>query len=141
MGAAAFALICLAAMFVGVVVTAVLIFRLACAMARVPRPGFLHSAWVIGATSLLWIPVEGVLAWVVHVVYKRLDYNEWEAGLVTFFLGLPVDLVIASGVHALLLRMSFGKAVEVWFAHRLILLTIVMGVAGVAAVATLATNK
>ena len=49
--------------------------------------------------------------------------------------------MIASGIHAAFLRVKFGKAVEVWFAHRLILLTIVMAVAGVAAVAVLASNK
>jgi hypothetical protein len=140
-GAVLVALLCIAVSLLGVLATAVLIFRLACLMARVPVPGLLHAAWVIGATSLLWVPVEGVLAWVVHLIYDGLGYPQWEAGLVTFFLGLPVDLLIASGVHAALLRMRFGKAVEVWFAHRLILLTIVMAVAGVAAVAVLATNK
>lgn len=141
MGPALAALLCVGVVLVAILGAAVLLFQLACAMARVPRPGLFRAAWVIGVTFLVWSVAEGVLAGTVHIVYENLNYPMWEAGLVTFFLGLPVDLVISSGVHAGLLRMRFGKAVEVWFAHRLIMLTIVMAVAGVAAVAVLASPK
>ena len=51
------------------------------------------------------------------------------------------DLVLASGIHAVLLGLKFGKSIEVWFAHRLILLGIVLFIAGVAAVGFLASNR
>ena len=141
MGRVLLALCCVGAFLFGLLAVAVLIFQVACVMARVPRPGFFRASWVIGVTFLVWSVAEGVLAGTVHAVYENLNYPLWEAGLVTFFLGLPVDLIISSGVHAGLLRMRFGKAVEVWFAHRLILLTIVMAVAGVTAVAVLASPR
>jgi hypothetical protein len=124
-----------------ILAVAVALFQIACVMSRVPKPGFLRASWVVGVTFLVWSVAEGVVAGSVHAVYENLNYPLWEAGLVTFFLGLPVDLIISSGVHAGLLRMRFGKAVEVWFAHRMILLTIVMALAGVAAVAILASPK
>jgi hypothetical protein len=135
------ALCCVGSLLFGVLAVAVLLFQLACAMAGVPRPTFFRAAFVIGCTFVVWSFVEAALVGIVQAVYRDLNYPMWESGLVTFFLSLPIDLVISSVVHAKLLRMRFGKAVEVWFAHRLILLTIVMAAAGVAAVAVLASNK
>lgn len=141
MGQAVVLLLCVGVVLFAILLAAVLLFRLACAMAGVPRPSYFKAAWIVGITSFLLTVVEGILAAIVQLIYEDLNYPLWEAGLVTFFLGLPLDLVIASGVHAAFLRVKFGKAVEVWFAHRLILLTLVMAVAGVVAVAVLASNK
>jgi hypothetical protein len=134
-------LCCVGVMLFAVLAAAVLLFRLACAMAGVPRPSFFKAAWIVAVTSVVLSVAEGIMAAIVRAVYQDLDYPLWEAGLVTFFLGLPIDLAVASGIHAAFLRVKFGKAVEVWFAHRLILLSIVMAVAGVAAVAVLASNN
>lgn len=135
------ALLCVAMVLLGILAVAVLIFQIACSMARAPRPSFPRAASVLMTTFFIWSLAEGALAATVHAIYVRLQYPPWEAGLVTFFLGLPVDLVITSGIHAALLRLSFGKAVEVWFAHRLILLTLAMALAGVFAIIALTVNN
>lgn len=140
MGGVLVALCCVGVVLLGILAVAVLLFRLACAMAGLRRPGVFKAAWIVAVTFVVLSVVEGILAGIVRAVYQDLNFPLWEAGLVTFFLGLPLDLVIASGIHAAFLRVRFGKSVEVWFAHRLILLTIVMAVAGVSAVVVLASN-
>ena len=120
---------------------AILVFRVACRLCGVEAPGVMKSAVIIVATTAVLAVCEVVMASAVRGVYDRLNYPLWEAGVVAFFVGLPVDLVVASAVHAAFLRVKFGKAVEVWFAHRLILLTFVMLAAGLIAVGYLASNK
>jgi hypothetical protein len=137
----AFAIVCCVGVILfAILAGAVLLFRLACALAGVPRPTFFKAAGIIIVTFTVLSVAEGIMAGIVQAIYQDLNYPLWESGLVTFFIGLPIDLAIASGIHAAFLRIPFGKAVEVWFAHRLIMLTIVMAVAGVAAVAILASN-
>jgi hypothetical protein len=56
----------------------------------------------------------------------------WEAGLIVFFLLLPIDLLISASLHAGLMNIKFGKGVEVWFVMMLIYLA-VFSAAGVVA--------
>ena len=119
----------------------VLIFRTACGLAGVAKPSFPKAAAIAGITFLVLTFVEGGLAALVRMAYQRFQLPVWEAGLVAFFAGLPVDLLVASGIHAGLLGIRFGKSIEVWFVHRLILLSLAMLLAGIVAVALLAANR
>ena len=83
---------------------------------------------------------ESVMGAVVELSCKSAGLPGWEAGVIIFFLVLPIDLVISSGVHAGLMGIRFGKGIEVWFVQRLIYLSLVAAVAFVAAIVVLIQN-
>lgn len=102
------------------------IFRLSCVLCGLPRPGVLISS---GKLFVSWVVVSIAVALLymgVQQVCQYANVPRWEARPVTWLLALPVDLVLSSSIHAALTSIRFGKAVEVWFVQRLILLSILL---------------
>jgi hypothetical protein len=109
------------------------VYRLACVLSGLPKPSVLSAAGVMLVTVVSVGVAESVMGYVVEVSCASAGLPRWEAGVITFFLALPVDLVISSAIHAGLMAMRFGKAIEVWFIQRLIYLLILAAVVFVAA--------
>ena len=114
-----------AAFFVAVYLTAeVLLLRLACRIARVnPRTVF-KSVGLVLASLFVGAVAEGALGWGVERAYSAGGFPIWEAGLVGFFLGLPVHMLLISFLHAKMMRVTFGEAMSVWFVDKAMKLAI-----------------
>lgn len=104
------------------------IFRLSCVLCGLPKPGIAIS---LGKLFMAWVAI-GIAVAVLRLVVlsgcKAAGVPQWEAGPATWLLALPIDLVLSSSIHAGIARIRFGKAVEVWFVQRLILLSIVVAI-------------
>jgi hypothetical protein len=140
-GAVLLALGCLFVLGSGVLLAAVLLLRTACAITGVEKPNFAKASATVIVTFVILTVAEGIQTAAVRAAYDAAGLPVWEAGVVSFFAALPIDLLIASGLHAALLGLSFGKSVEVWFAHRLIFFTLLLAVGGAVAVVLLASGK
>lgn len=97
-----------------------LLFRLACRIARVQLPTFARTV----AVTLLAVAIEFVLHLVlpsvVAQVYSLAGYPWWEGGIVGFFVGLPALMMLLSFAHAKLVGIRFGEALTVFFVERAI---------------------
>jgi len=114
------------------------IFRQACLLSGLPKPSVIAAAGhlfliTVAETFADFLMVE-VVQWGCGVAGVPL----WEARIIIFFLFLPIDLVISSGIHAALMSIQFGKGIEVWFVQRLIYLSIAAAIAFIAAIVILA---
>lgn len=109
------------------------VYRLSCSLSGLPKPSVLSAAGVMMVTVVSVGVAESIMGWAVEASCANAGLPRWEAGVITFFLALPVDLVIASAIHAGLTNMRFGKAIEVWFIQRLIYLVVLAAVVFVAA--------
>jgi hypothetical protein len=114
------------------------IFRQACLLSGLPKPSV-----IVAAGHLFLITVAETFAdfIMVEVVQWGCDLARvplWEVRIIIFFLFLPIDLVISSGIHAALMGIKFGKGIEVWFVQRLIYLCIAAAIAFIAAIVILA---
>jgi hypothetical protein len=118
--------------FVAVVYLAfeVLVFRLACRLARVGQPTTGRTIAMTFAVVLAVFVAEGILATAVERAYTLGGFPLWEAGLVGFFLGLPVHMALASVIHAKMMRVTMGEAVGVWFVEKSMKLGLMAVVAG-----------
>ncbi len=132
------ALICLGftlALFVAILVA---MFRLSCGWCGLPRPGVLATLGVICVSFVVEVIAGGVVQGSVYAGYGMAGWPLWEAGVVIFFLQLPFDLAVSSVAHAGLMKITIGKAIEVWFVQRLLLLALIALIVGAAVVAVLA---
>ena len=116
------------------------VFRLSCVLCGLPRPSVLNASGIMLVTVVSVALAESVMGAVVKLACKSANLPDWEAGVIIFFLVLPIDLVISSGVHAGLMGIRFGKGIEVWFVQRLIYLSLFAAIAFVAAVVVLIQN-
>jgi hypothetical protein len=131
-----FAFLCaLSCMLVALLGTAVAVLWAACRLCRVDRPPLPVAVGIVFVSWLALTAAEAVLLTVTQGVYEWLGYPFWEARVACTFVGLPMDMVIASALHAALMREGYGKAIEVWFVQRLMLLSVVLGVIGLYALA------
>ena len=89
---------------------------------------------------LLVVPafVDGVFGGVLIEVYKATEYPLWEAGLVQFFLALPVHMTICSAIHAKTVGIRIGQGLAVWLVEKLLKLALILAVVGVITVLVLA---
>jgi hypothetical protein len=126
---------------VGILLTAVLIFRLACKWCNLERPGLMAASGIVILSWVAWAIAEAVMIAALQVVYEALGYPLWEARFVGFFLGLPFHLVVTSLLHIMLMRVSLGKAIEVWFLQQGILLSIALALIGMLAIGYLAAGN
>ena len=131
---------CIGVMLFALLAFAVFIFMMACRWCGVERPRFPAAAGIVIVSWVVWTIVEAILVAVLQYVYESAGYPLWEARIVSFFLALPLDLTIATGLHMALMRAPLGKAVEVWYIQRLILLAIVLALTAVVAVGFLAAK-
>jgi hypothetical protein len=113
----------------------VMVFRLACRLARVSVPSPARTLGLTFAILFAAFLAEGLLAALVERAYTLGGFPLWEAGLVGFFLGLPVHMLLASAIHAKMTGNSIGEALGVWFVEKsmkLALVTVAAGMVGLA---------
>jgi hypothetical protein len=110
------------------------VFRQSCVLCGLPKPSVLGAAGIMLVTVVSVGVAESVMGEIVRLAGERAGLPRWESGIVTFFLALPIDLLISSAIHAGLMGIRFGKGIEVWFVQRLIYLTLLAAVVFVAAV-------
>jgi hypothetical protein len=134
------ALCILLGLCLGILFTAVLIFRFACRWCELEQPGFLATCGIVILAWIVWAIFEGILIAILQTLYHNAGYPPWEARIVGFFVGLPCHLVVTTLLHVGLLRVSFGKAIEVWFIQHIILFSIILVIVGLVGVAVLARN-
>lgn len=104
----------------------VLLLRLACRITRVnPRTVF-RSIGLVLASLFVGAIAEGALGWGVERAYSLGGFRDkiWEAGLVGFFVGLPVHMLLISFLHAKMMRVTFAEGMSVWFVDKAMKLVI-----------------
>lgn len=129
-----FFLICFAFAALVYLAFEVLVFRLACRIARATQPTPAKTIGMTFAVVLAVFVAESVLAAAVERAYALGGFPLWETVLVGFFLGLPVHMALASIIHAKMMRVTLGEALGVWFVEKsmkLGLMAVAAGVIGV----------
>lgn len=135
------AVICvMGTLLLGILYVAVGIFRLSCRLCGLERPPLFVAIGIVTISWLVLTITEALLLALTEKVYDFLGYPHWEARLACFFVGLPLDMFIATLLHKVMMREQLGKAIEVWFVQRLILLTLVMAGIGLFALYYLVKN-
>jgi hypothetical protein len=84
---------------------------------------------ILGAVFI----AEGILGAAVRAAYQAGGYPLWEAGLVIFFVGLPVHMLVSAAIHARLASQSFGDGLSVWFVEKSIKLMMALVLGGLLA--------
>ena len=132
-GQIVFVLLCLGTILLVLLGFELFIFRLACLLCKVPQPGFLRSIGMVGV--LLVVPgiVDAAVGTGLLEAYKAGGYPLWEAGLVQFFLALPIHMILCSTIHAKMMNLRLGDGLTVWFVEKLLKLVVVLIAAGVVA--------
>ena len=110
------------------------IFRQSCVLSGLPKPSVIAATGHLFLISIAQFLTDLIMVQVVEWGCDQAGVPRWEAHIIIFFLFLPIDLVISSGIHASLMGIKFGKGVEVWFVQRLIYLSIVAAITFVAAI-------
>ncbi len=113
------------------------IFRQSCVLSGLPKPSVLAAAMHLFLISIAQFFADFLMVQLVEWGCHKAAVPQWEARIIIFFLFLPIDLVISSGIHAGLMGIRFGKGIEVWFVQRLIYLSIVAAIAFIAAIVIL----
>jgi hypothetical protein len=113
------------------------IYRWSCVLCGLPRPTVLVAAGIMFVGWLSLAMAVGVLELIVREVCGAAGVPLWEAGIVLFFLALPLDLTVSAGIESGLMGVRFGKGVELWYTQRLIQLSILAAVGFVAGVIVL----
>ena len=124
--AAPIAIACIAFVVVVYLIAEVLILRLACRITRVnPRTVF-RSIGLVLASLFVGALAEGALGWGVERAYSLGGFRDkiWEAGLVGFFVGLPMHMLVISFLHAKMMRVTYGEGMSVWFVDKAMKLAI-----------------
>lgn len=120
------AIACIGFLVLVYLIAEVLLLRLACRIARVnPRTVF-RSIGLVLASLFVGALAEGALGWGVERAYSLGGFRDkiWEAGLVGFFVGLPLHMVLISFLHAKMMRVTFGEGLSVWFVDKAMKLAI-----------------
>jgi hypothetical protein len=113
------------------------IYRWSCALCGLPKPSVLVAAGIMFVAWLSLVLAVGVLEAVVYEACAAAAVPRWEAGIILFFLALPLDLAISAGIESGLMGVRFGKGVEMWYTQRLIQLSILAAVGFVVALVVL----
>lgn len=110
------------------------IFRQSCVLSGLEKPSVLSATAHLFLITIAQFFADLVMMELVKWGCEAATVPRWEAGIIIFFLFLPIDLLISSGIHSGLMGVRFGKGIEVWFVQRLIWLSIVAAIAFVAAI-------
>jgi len=105
-------------------ITEVMLFRLSCGFARVPRPTLTRSIIVVFTLLLTVFVIEGAIGAIVRAAHQAGGFPLWEAGLVAFFIGLPFHMMICSMLHARMTQQRISDGLAVWFVEKTIKLAI-----------------
>lgn len=127
------ALLCLGSVLFLILAFEVAVFLIACAACRVPRPNVLRTVGL--ALLLVAVPsvVDAIFSGALFEIYKATNYPLWEAGLVSFFISLPVHMTICSFIHAKVVQIRVTEGLAVWLVEKLIKLTLLTALVGLVA--------
>ena len=92
----------------------VMLFRLSCALARLPRPSVPRSVGIVFAVAFAVSVAEGLLGVGVTRAYQAGGYPLWEAGLVGFLLGLPLHMLVCAYIHSRMTGIRLDDGIAVW---------------------------
>ena len=130
------AIIILAIACVGVILFCMLAFEvatflMACSLSRVPSPGITRGFGIV--LVLLVIPgiFDAIFGGLLYEAYRFADYPLWEAGLVQFFLALPMHMGLCSVIHSKMMGLKLNQGLAVWIVEKLLKLGVVLVIAGV----------
>jgi hypothetical protein len=115
-------------------------FRYACVLCGLPKPSMWLSFLVL---SLIWVSksvAELIMQKVVAHLGQQAGLPPWEAWLIVLMLLLPIDLLISAALHAGLMRIRFGKGIEVWLVQMLMYGSLLAGILSIGAVYLLAAG-
>lgn len=115
----------------------VIIFRIACAICRVQQPGFLPTVGLVFALIVVPAILDAIISAILIRVYEATKYPLWEAGIVQFFLALPIHMSICSFLHAKIISIPLGQALAVWLVEKLMKLGLLVVFVGVVAILVL----
>lgn len=107
------------------------VFRVACLLSRLPQPGFVRTAGMVSVLLVVPGVIDAVTYAVLQKAYRAGGYPLWEAGVVQFFVALPVHMGVCSLIHAKMVGLHVGDAVGVWFVEKLLKLFLLGAVAAV----------
>ena len=134
-------ILCCVAFFVaGYLAFEVAVYRFACLLCDMPRPGVIRSIGVVGLLLVAPALIDAVHMALLVEVYAATGYPLWEAGVVEFFLALPVHMFVCSVLHAKMTQITFRECLSVWMVEKLVKLVLVLGIGGMFAVLLLAAG-
>jgi hypothetical protein len=105
------------------------IYRQACVLCGLPKPSLLTASGMTLVRGVSILVAESIMGAIVEYTCDQAQLPRWEGRVIIVFLFLPIDLLICSTIEAGLMGLKVGKAIEVWFVHRLILLCILVAIA------------
>jgi hypothetical protein len=115
----------------------VVIFRIACALCRVPQPGFIQTVGLVFTLIVVPAILDAIISAILIRVYEATRYPLWEAGIVQFFLALPIHMSICSFLHSKIISIPIGQALAVWLVEKLMKLALLVVFVGVVAILVL----
>lgn len=124
-------LLCLGTVLAGIFAFEVAIFRIACGLCRVPRPGFFRTLGIVSVLLVVPAVVDAIFGGVLYEVYSAAGFPIWEAGIVQFFLALPVHMAICSTIHAKMMDVRVTQGLGVWLVEKFLKLILAVGLVAV----------
>lgn len=109
----------------------IVLFRVACALCRVPQPGPFKSIGLVMLLLTIPIVADSMLGAALYEAYVAGDYPLWEAGVIEFMLALPIHMVLCSTIHSWMMSIRVREGLSVWFVEKLIKLSILVAIVGV----------
>lgn len=116
----------------------VAVFRISCALCKVPQPGLARTCGIVFLLLIVPAFVDGLFSGILIEIYKASAYPLWEAGLVQFFLALPAHMAICSTIHAKTVGIRVGQGISVWLVEKLLKLTLLLAIVGIITLLVLA---
>lgn len=116
----------------------VAVFRVSCALCRVPQAGLARTVGIVSVMLVVPAVVDAIFGGMLYEVYRLVGFPLWEAGLVQFFLALPVHMAICAAIHAKMMDIRVGQGLAVWLVEKLLKLVLLVAAGGVIALLLLA---
>jgi hypothetical protein len=130
-------LVCFGVILFTLLAFEIAIFRIACALCGVQSPGVFKTIGIVLILLVVPAVVDGGFSAILYEVYTATGYPLWEAGVVQFFLALPVHMFICSTIHAKMMSLRIGQGVGVWLVEKLMKLALLSILVGFVAVIVL----
>lgn len=115
-------------LLIGYLLLQVLIFRISCQLCGVPAESIAREIGIMAILLVVTHLLDAFLGGILYEIYTFAGYPLWEAALVLFFLALPIHMLVATFIHAKLGRVSWSRALAVWFVDKMILFTLFGGI-------------
>jgi len=124
-------LTCVAFVFVAYSAFQVMLFRVSCSLANLPRPSLPRSIGVLFAATFAVSLPDAAIGFAVTEAYQAGGYPLWEAGLVGAFLFLPVHMLTCAAIHSWLTPVTFTDGIAVWLIESAIRFGILVAAGGI----------